>query len=92
MEKTIDLPNELLQRAEAEALKRGVQLSDLLEEGLERVLSQQRDIATHSKKPQEQTLFDLMRDELGIVDSGVGDLSSNPKHLEGYGSDSIGNC
>ena len=33
----------------------------------------------------ELRAYDLMKDDLGCVDSGLGDLSTNPKYLEGYG-------
>lgn len=35
--------------------------------------------------PDEQSAYDLMKDDLGCVDSGLGDLSTNPKYMEGYG-------
>ena len=34
------------------------------------------------KKP---SLHDLMKDGCGIVDSGVPDLATNKKHMEGFG-------
>jgi len=35
-------------------------------------------------------LHDLMAEFCGVGDSGVSDLASDPKHLEGFGRDSIG--
>jgi len=90
MEKTIELPDELLHRAEVEAIRRGVGLTDLLQEGLQRVLDEPMEAATPAEPPQGPTLYELMRDKLGIVDSGVDDLASNPAHLEGLGRDSMG--
>jgi hypothetical protein len=36
------------------------------------------------------SVHDLMKDCCGMFDSGVGDLSTNPKHMEGFGRDSMG--
>jgi len=41
----------------------------------------------HLPKP---SVWDLTKDTCGIVDSGITDLASNPKHLEGLGEDSMG--
>lgn len=32
----------------------------------------------------------LMADGAGIIDSGVDDLASHPRHLEGFGRDALG--
>jgi len=77
---TVDLPEEVLRRAKAEAALRGRKLRELVLEGILRVLERPEPIrATHKK--------DRFADGAGIVNSGVGDLSSNPKHLEGLGRD-----
>ena len=31
--------------------------------------------------------YELMKDGCGIVDSGIGDLATNPDHMEGFGRD-----
>ncbi len=36
------------------------------------------------------SVHDLMKDCCGMFDSGAGDLSTNPKHMEGFGRDSMG--
>ncbi|GEM_PF-2627489 len=36
---------------------------------------------------QTKSVFDLARKYAGIVHSGIGDLSYNKKHLEGFGED-----
>ena len=45
-------------------------------------------IKTLPDQPAENTAelsaCDLMKDDLGCVDSGLGDLFTNPKYLEGY--------
>jgi len=33
----------------------------------------------------QPSLEDLMKPARGVVDSGVADLASNPKHLKGFG-------
>jgi len=33
------------------------------------------------------SLFDRMKDACGIVNSGVPDLASNPRHMDGFGED-----
>ena len=79
MKTTIELPDELFRRAKAEAALRGRKLKDLVEEGLRLVLQLPR------SEPTRPSLEKLMRPARGIVDSGVADLASNPKHLRGFG-------
>jgi len=81
MKTTVEMPEELYRRAKAEAALRGRRLKDLVEEGLRLVLDRPR-------KPQPPPrLADLMKRGRGIVESGVPDLASNPKHLAGFGRD-----
>ena len=37
------------------------------------------------KRAGKPSLHDLMKGGCGIVDSGVSDLATNPKHMEGFG-------
>ena len=37
------------------------------------------------RRAEDLSVFDLMRDQIGIIETGAGDLASNPKHLEGFG-------
>ena len=76
------MPDDLARRIKAEAALRGRKLKDLVEEGLRLVLASPRRATRSSARP---TLHDLMKDSCGIVDSGVPDLASNPKHLKGFG-------
>lgn len=78
MKTTVDLPDELFRRAKAEAALRGRKLKDLVEEGLRLVLQTPR----NERRP---SLDQLMAPARGVVDSGVTDLASNPKHLQGFG-------
>jgi hypothetical protein len=77
---TIDLPEEVLRRAKAEAALSGRKLRELFLEGIIRVLD-------HPEAPESIPRKAAARfaDGCGIVESGVGDLSSNPQHLEGFG-------
>jgi hypothetical protein len=81
MKTTVELPDELYRRAKAEAALRGRKLKDLVEEGLRLVLE-----GTRGTRP-PPSLERLMRSARGVVDSGVSDLASNPKHLAGFGRD-----
>ena len=80
MKTTIDFPEGLLRRAKAEAALRGRKLRELVIEGIVRVLEN-----PEPEAPLSKTLPKRFADGCGIVNSGVGDLSSNPKHMEGFG-------
>jgi hypothetical protein len=89
MRTTVELSDDLFRRVKSEAALRGKKLRDLVEEGLHLVLvTQGPKVSARKKRP---TVHDLMKDSIGIVDSGIPDLASNPKHLEGLGRDSTGN-
>lgn len=82
MKTTVELSDELFRRAKAEAALRGRKLKDLVEEGLRLVLQGPR---TGRARP---SLEEPMKPARGVVDSGVPDLASNPKHLRGFGRQS----
>jgi hypothetical protein len=81
MKTTVELPDELYRRAKAEAALRGRKLKDLVEEGLRVVLDASR------RTRRNPSLAQLMKPACGLIDSGVPDLASNPKHLVGLGRD-----
>lgn len=81
MRTTIDFPEDLLRRAKAEAALRGRKLRELVREGVTRVL----DHPEPADVSQQSSPTNRFSDGCGIVNSGVGDLSSNPKHMEGFG-------
>jgi hypothetical protein len=83
MKTTVELPDALYRQAKAEAALRGRKLKDLLEEGRRLVLEAPPDTTRHTG------LAGLMKHALGVVDSGVPDLASNPEHLKGFGRDAI---
>jgi metal-responsive CopG/Arc/MetJ family transcriptional regulator len=70
----------LKQQLEAEAKEKGVSPSHIVRQALEEHLQR--------RKPRETCLDIAMR--LGIIGSAKGlprDLSTNPKHMEGFGRD-----
>ncbi len=79
MKTTIEVPDDLYRRAKSMAALRGRKLKDLIEEALRLVVEGPR------KARREQGLAELMRRARGVIDSGVPDLASNPRHLEGFG-------
>ena len=80
MKTTIDFPEELLRRAKAEAALRGRKFRELVLEGVARVL----DDPEMATVPQSGAAK-RFGEGCGIVNSRLGDLSSNPKHLKGFG-------
>jgi predicted component of type VI protein secretion system len=81
MKTTVEMPDDLYRRAKAEAALRGRKLKDLMEEGLRLVLE------TPREREAPPSLAQLMKGARGVVDSGVPDLASNPRHLAGFGRD-----
>jgi hypothetical protein len=88
MRTTVDIPDNLFRKVKATAALRGKRIKDLVEEGLLLALDAPQPRMGGRRRP--QTAYDLMKESIGIVDSGVPDLASNPKHLEGLGRDSMG--
>jgi hypothetical protein len=83
MKTTIEVPDDLYRRAKAEAALRGRRLKDLVEEGLRRVLDEQRPTQRDKKAA------DFVTEVAGMFDSGLPDLGSNPEHLAGFGRDAF---
>jgi hypothetical protein len=81
MKTTIEVPDDLYRKAKAMAALRGRKLKDLVEEGLRLVVEAPR------KARRQRTLAELMKRARGVVDSGIPDLASNPRHLAGFGRD-----
>lgn len=76
---TIKVPDELARRLEQRAKRSGRSKSSLARESIE------RDLDRDSLLEEPPSVYDLVKDDLGCVDSGVTDLSTNPKHIEGFG-------
>lgn len=89
MRTTVEIPDKLFRKVKATAALRGKRIKDLVEEGL--LLALESPQLRKSGKAQPLTAYDLLQESIGIVDSGLPDLASNPKHLEGLGRDSMGN-
>jgi predicted component of type VI protein secretion system len=81
MKTTVELPDDLYRRAKAMAALRGRKLKDLVEEGLRHVLKAPR------RSERRRGLTELTKRARGVIDSGVPDLASNPRHLAGFGRD-----
>jgi hypothetical protein len=79
MKTTVELPDTLYRQAKAEAALRGRKRKDLVEEGLRLVLAAPPETKRHPD------LAGLMKHVLGVIESGVSDLGSNPEHLQGLG-------
>jgi hypothetical protein len=76
---SLKIPDELVARMDAVASARRTNRSALLREALEEKL---KDHARNTPP----SLFEQSADLCGQGCSGLGDLASNPKHLEGFGS------
>jgi hypothetical protein len=82
MKTTVELSDDLYRRAKAEAAMTGRKFKDLVEEGLRTVLEAPRETA---QRP--ANLTKLLKRARGMIASGISDLSTNPKHMEGFGRD-----
>ena len=87
MKATIDIPEALYRRVKSKSALEGRKIRDVTIELYERWLSESSD-ADEQPGP---SAGELLRDVCGMFDSGVGDLSTNPKYMEGFGRDSMGN-
>lgn len=77
---TLKLHDELAVRLEKRAKRLGISKSQLVRESVEMSLNQKSDVVEDAP-----SAYDLMKDGCGCIDSGVTDLASNPKHMEGFG-------
>jgi len=76
---SLKVPDELVSRMDAVARARRTSRSALLREALEATLQA-------AAKETPPSLYERSADLCGKGHSGLGDLASNPKHLEGFGS------
>lgn len=83
MKATFDVPDELYRQVKAKTTLQGRAIRDVTIELYRRWLEGDA-IAT----PPPVSAYALMEEFCGKYNSGIGDLSTNPKHLEGFGSDS----
>jgi predicted transcriptional regulator len=73
---TLKVPREMAAKLEAVAAQKHVAKSKYVRDLLSRALK---------KEKAEPSLYDLMKDGIGCISSGKGDLATNPKHMKGYG-------
>ncbi len=85
MKATIDVPDELYRRVKAKTALQGRAIREVTVELYQRWLAEDDAAA----KP-GVSAYEMMKDGCGVFHSGIGDLSTNPKHMEGFGSDSMG--
>ncbi|MDA0348671.1 MAG: ribbon-helix-helix domain-containing protein [Verrucomicrobia bacterium] len=78
---TIKVSEELDARLTLRAKRRGVSKSEIAREAI------RRDLETNEsgEVKEEPSAYDIMKGGCGIIDSGVTDLATNPKHMEGFG-------
>jgi|1185.fasta_scaffold473238_2 metal-responsive CopG/Arc/MetJ family transcriptional regulator len=75
---SLKLPDRLLRLIEKQSRARGVSKSELIRDCVE------RGIEEHQLK-KEITCYDLSKHVIGSVKSGVPDLATNPKYMDGFG-------
>jgi hypothetical protein len=87
MKATIDIPDDLYRKVKAKTAEQGRKIRDVTIELFQGWLtgSQSAQDAAEQKR-----LRALMMKHVGSFDSGIDDLGSNPKHLEGLGEESLG--
>src|SRR6266853_6267344 len=78
---TIELSDELAARLAAASEREHLPPAEIVQAALERTLP----APLPEPSADEPSLYDLMKDGFGCVDSGVSDLATNPKHMQGFG-------
>jgi hypothetical protein len=90
MRTTVDIPDVLFRQAKAQAALRGLKLKDLVLKAIALELESPDRGQPGAGRKKRPTLHDRMKCFCGIVDSGIPDLSTNPKYMKGFGRDSLG--
>ena len=80
MKATIDVPDELYRRVKAKTALQGRAIREVTVELYQHWLEQDE-----SPKAPPVSAYEMMKAYCGKFDSGIDDLGSNPKHLEGFG-------
>ena len=75
---TVRFPAELRQRLRDAAERSGTRESDLVREAVELRLAVTEPVPPAYKKAKKSGI-------IGAIRSGIGDLSTNPKHFDGFG-------
>ena len=77
---TIELPDDLAARLEAASAQKHVPPAQFVRAALEKALP-----SPGAEAADRPTLHEQMKDFIGCIDSGVTDLATNPKYMEGFG-------
>lgn len=78
---TIKVPDELARRLEQRAKLKGRSKSTIVREALALELAEESSETIAEMK----SAYGAFKEGLGCVETGISDLSTNPKHLEGLG-------
>ena len=73
---TFKVPREMALNLERASLRKRIPKSQILRNALAKELKPSKEKAN---------LYDAMKDAIGCFKSGVPDLATNPKHMEGFG-------
>ena len=93
MRTTLDLPDPILRKLKSRAALEGLTLKDLLARYVARGLEDAESGGAGRVAEPATSLepfvsaYEAMKDGCGIARSGHRDLSTNPKHMEGFGRD-----
>ena len=85
MKVTIKLPDDLYRKVKARSALEGRSVRAAAVELFQRWLKEKP-----GKDQGFVSAYDLMKDAIGSLGSGLTDLSTNPKYLEDFGRDSLG--
>lgn len=80
MKATIEVPDELYRRVKAKTALQGRAIREVTVELYQRWLEEVEEAASAPL-----SAYEMMKEYCGKFDSGIDDLGSNPKHLEGFG-------
>ena len=76
---SLKLSERLARELDETAKARRMSRSDFFREALNEKLARDR-------KNRPESVYEITSDLCGAGESGIGDLSTNPKHLDGFGS------
>lgn len=82
---TIEVPDEIYRRVKAKTALQGRAIRDVTVELYQKWLEE-----AETEASPKASMYDRMKHLCGVVKSGVGDLSNNPKHLKDLDRDSMG--
>ena len=82
MKATIEIPDELYQKVKVKSALEGRPVREVAIALFRSWVDKQPTVGGS-----EASAYELMKNGCGIVDSGIGDLATNPDHMEGFGRD-----